>query len=115
MEIELTQSPRLVRFWINLPAPVIVFFINFSSLFSRNEFLGDRGDARLSIVLYEHWFSFFLGKENLTSTIFFFPATDTLGLTDAFFAQLIVFDYSQDNNSIDDDDDDNDDNNTTQS
>lgn len=87
MEIELTQSPRLARFWINLLVPVIVFFVNFSSLFSRNQLLGDRGDARLSIVLYEHWFSFFLGKENLTSTIFFFPATDTLGLTDAFFAQ----------------------------
>ena len=26
-------------------------------------------------------------------------------ITDAFLAQLIVFDYSQDNNSIDDDDD----------
>ena len=87
MEIELIQSPRLAKFWINPLVPVIVFFINFFSLFSRNEFLGDRGDARLSIVLYEHWFSFFLGKENLTSTIFFFPATDTLGLTDAFFAQ----------------------------
>lgn len=36
-------------------------------------------------------------------------------ITDAFFAQLIVFDYSQDNNSIDDDDRDNDDNDTTQS
>jgi hypothetical protein len=31
-------------------------------------------------------------------------------ITDAFFAQFIVFDYSQDNNSIDDDDaDDNED------
>jgi hypothetical protein len=90
MEIELIQSPRLSKFWISLLVPVIVFFINFFGLLSRNELLGDRGDARLSIVLYEHWFSFFLGKENLTSTIFFFPATDTLGLTDAFFAQGIL-------------------------
>ena len=82
--------PQLKKLSTNLFIPITVFVINYSSLFSRNELLGDRGDARLSIVLYEHWFSFLTGKENLTSTVFFFPASHTLGLTDAFFAQGMV-------------------------
>jgi hypothetical protein len=90
MEIALIQNPRLGKFLSNLLIPVLVFAFNYSSLFSRNELLGDRGDARLSIVLYEHWYSFLTGNENLTSTIFFFPASNTLGLTDAYFAQGMV-------------------------
>lgn len=90
MEIALSLIPQLKKLATNLFIPITVFVINYSSLFSRNELLGDRGDARLSIVLYEHWFSFLTGKENLTYTVFFFPASDTLGLTDAFFAQGMV-------------------------
>lgn len=90
MEISLIQIPQFRRLLTNLFIPITVFVISYSSLFSQNELLGDRGDARLSIVLYEHWFSFLTGKENLTSTVFFFPASDTLGLTDAFFAQGMV-------------------------
>ena len=86
MEINLIANLRLTKYWINLFVPISIFIINYSSLLSRNELLGNTGDARLSIVIYEHWYSFLLGKEDLTSTIFFFPATNTLGLTDAFFA-----------------------------
>jgi len=93
MENALTQNLRFRKFLTNLFIPITVFAFNYSSLFSRSALLGDRGDARLSIVLYEHWFSFLTGKENLTSTIFFFPATDTLGLTDAFFAQGVLHSF----------------------
>ncbi len=90
MEIALSLISQHKKLLTNSLIPIAVFIINYSSLFSRNDLLGDRGDARLSIVLYEHWFSFLTGKENLTSTAFFFPASDTLGLTDAFFVQGMV-------------------------
>ena len=65
--------------------PLVVLLINYYNLLFSRRLLGDTGDARLSIAIYEHWFQFFQGKESLNSTAFFYPAKGTLGLTDGFF------------------------------
>jgi hypothetical protein len=51
---------------------------------------GDLGDARWTVSVYEHWFRFFTGQEALASTLFFAPAQNTLGFSDAFLAPGIV-------------------------
>lgn len=52
--------------------------------------LGDLGDARWTVSIYEHWFRFFGGHEGLASTLFFAPDQNTLGFSDAFLAPGIV-------------------------
>ncbi|CAB4898161.1 MAG: hypothetical protein F2808_04070 [Actinobacteria bacterium] len=54
------------------------------------QLLGDIGDARWTVSLYEHWFRVFAGQEAPASTLFFFPTHDTLGYSDAFLAPGIV-------------------------
>lgn len=52
---------------------------------------GDSGDARLAMMLMEHWRLVFEGKEAIVSPRFFFPVTGTLGYTDANFLYGVVF------------------------
>ena len=68
-----------------LGIPLFAFLINYQSIFSGTKLLGDLGDARLSVTIYEHWWRVFRGFENFNSTLFFYPAKETLGLTDSFF------------------------------
>ena len=46
---------------------------------------GDYGDNRLSMMLMEHWYNYFLGNVSFRNPIFFFPAKDVLGFTDSYF------------------------------
>ena len=70
-------------------AAVVATVIPLRGLFF-GKLLGDLGDARWTVSVYEHWFRFFGGHEALGSTLFFFPAQDTLGFSDAFLAPGIV-------------------------
>ena len=54
--------------------------------------LGENGDGIIVISILEHWFHTFqkLGQ-NLRETGFFYPAHDTLGLTDTFFLYALPY------------------------
>ena len=54
------------------------------------KYFGDPYDSRLEWVLYEHWYRFFLGERNLTDTLFFYPYTKSLGLSDAYLINGII-------------------------
>ncbi|CAB4918740.1 unannotated protein [freshwater metagenome] len=51
---------------------------------------GDNGDARFTMVLYEHWYQFFTGHTGLSQTLFFYPTHDTLVFSDSFFLQGFI-------------------------
>jgi hypothetical protein len=52
--------------------------------------IGGVVDARWTVALHEHWYRWLHGLEGLTSTLYYYPAPDTLGLSDAFFVQGLL-------------------------
>jgi hypothetical protein len=52
--------------------------------------IGGVVDARWTVALHEHWYRWLHGLEGLTSTLYYFPAPDTVGLSDAFLLQGLV-------------------------
>jgi hypothetical protein len=46
---------------------------------------GDNGDARATLILWEHWSSFYAGDENLRDLNIFFPSKSLLGASDPAF------------------------------
>ena len=52
---------------------------------------GDDADARLVVVLHEHWINVFRGRVSWTSPNFFFPAKGTLGYSDTLFLDEIFY------------------------
>ncbi len=55
--------------------------------------LGDPFDARLMIVLHEHWFQWFHGLVDFRDTQFFYPYKTALGFSDVFLVQGIVYSF----------------------
>ena len=53
--------------------------------------LGDPFDARLMIVLHEHWFRWFHGLVEFRNTEFFYPYDTALGYSDVFLVQGIIY------------------------
>ncbi len=67
----------------------VFFFRNVIGV--NNEFLiGDRGDGRLTTLLAEHWWNFFIGNEQLAELSMFYPQADVLGYTDLFLGFGLV-------------------------
>jgi len=73
--------------WI--PGSLIFFRHTVTSGFDRIG--GDDADARLVIVLHEHWINVFRGRVSWTSPNFFFPARGTLGYSDTLFINQIFY------------------------
>ena len=63
--------------------------VSWQTLF-RDKLFGDLLDARFTIVLNEHWFKFFTGKNSLTNSGFFYPYPSQIGFSDGFFATGIL-------------------------
>lgn len=69
---------------------VLVFFRE--PVFSGLEFIsGDVGDARLIIVIHEHWFRVIQGLNIFSSPVFFYPSPGVMGYTDCFFLFQIFY------------------------
>lgn len=69
---------------------ILVFFRG--SVFSGFEFIsGDIGDARLIIVIHEHWFRVIQGLNTFSSPMFFYPSPSVMGYTDCFFLFQIFY------------------------
>ncbi len=55
-----------------------------------NKLFGDLLDARFTIVINDHWYQIFSGKRTLANVGFYFPTTNQLGFSDAFFTTGIL-------------------------
>ena len=56
-------------------------------MFLAGMFPGDIGDARGNVVVLDHWYRVFTGKDSLNSFLFFYPADNVLGNSDSLFLQ----------------------------
>lgn len=68
---------------------VIMFLMFCEYFFFRNvigaeneALIADRGDGRLTMLLTEHWWNFFRGKESFSELAMFYPAEGILGYSD---------------------------------
>lgn len=52
--------------------------------------ISDRADGRLTMLLTEHWWNFFNGKEKFSEIAMFYPADDVFGYTDLFLGYGIL-------------------------
>jgi hypothetical protein len=66
---------------------LFALFLSFRSVFLAGMFPGDIGDARGNVVVLDHWYRVFMGKDHLNSFLFFYPADNVLGNSDALFLQ----------------------------
>jgi type IV secretory pathway TrbD component len=53
--------------------------------------LGEPFDARLMIILHEHWWNWFNGNSTFRNTDFFYPYDSAFGFSEIFFAQGIIY------------------------
>jgi hypothetical protein len=61
-------------------------------IFSKFDLIfGDRVDARMVAFLHEHLYQWIVGNSSLLSPPFFYNQTDTLGYTDAFLLDQIIY------------------------
>lgn len=78
------------RWRFDLPTALAGALLVHIQFFISGRFFGDLGDARLTVVSYEHWYGFLRGTQPLAGGLFFHPATSIVGLTDAFVVPGIV-------------------------
>jgi len=78
------------RLFLLTSISVITTLFNFRQVFS-GRLLGDPFDARLHVILHEHWWRWFNGLTEFRNTEFFFPYKTALGYSDVFFIQGIVY------------------------
>jgi len=83
----LPVTVQAVICWI--PGCVVFFRDEITSGFDRIG--GDGADARLVVVLHEHWVNVFRGRVSWTSPNFFYPAKGTLGYADTLFLNQIFY------------------------
>lgn len=63
----------------------------FRNIIGMDAMIGDRGDGRLTVLLTEHWWSFFNGKESFSEIAMFYPAEGVLGYSDLFFGYGLIY------------------------
>ncbi len=75
-----------------LPFFAIAFFemFFFRNMLGNDKLFSDSADGRLTMLLTEHWFRFFCGKERFADTLMFFPAKGTMGYSDMFLGYGLV-------------------------
>jgi hypothetical protein len=68
-------------------------FLSFRSVFLTGTLPGDIGDARGNVVVLDHWYRVFTGKDQLNSFLLFYPADNVLGNSDALFLQGTLYTF----------------------
>ena len=62
----------------------------FRNILWNGKLFGDSGDGRLTMLITEHWWRFFTGKEKFADLLMFFPTKGTLGYSDMLFGFGII-------------------------
>ena len=75
-----------------LVACIILFgeYVFFRNVIGHDFLIGDNGDGRLTMLLTEHWYNFFRGREAFTEIAYFYPDKDVLGYTDMFLGFGVI-------------------------
>lgn len=74
------------HFLLLVVIPLFIFRTTFSG-----KLVGDLADARATLVQHEHWFRFFSGLENLSSSLMYWGSTSSMGYQDAYFFQGTIY------------------------
>jgi len=82
--------PKLKTNYLFLVLNVVFTFATYRSVF-QGRLLGEPFDARLMIVLHEHWWNWFNGDATFRNTDFFYPFDAAFGFSEIFFAQGIIY------------------------
>lgn len=67
-----------------------LFFVGMTTIFVNRNYilnemiLGEPFDTRLMVIIHEHWFRFFQGKNSFLDVNFFYPYERSFSLTDSF-------------------------------
>lgn len=78
---------------------VLICIISFCEVISFNRLIGtpylfgDNGDGRLTNLITEHWWNFFLGKEKFDEIAMLYPAKSVMGYTDMFLGYGIFHSF----------------------
>jgi len=75
---------------ITILANVIFTLVTYRPIF-QGKLLGEPFDARLMIILHEHWWNWFRGNSTFRNTDFFYPFDLAFGFSEIFFTQGIVY------------------------
>ncbi|MGP0084523.1 MAG: hypothetical protein ACLP0B_12965 [Steroidobacteraceae bacterium] len=90
-------SERIVPWIGSIPFPLTLYIAGFFVFFRGQLFsdfdlvFGDRGDARFVTFIHEHVYRWLHGGTALLSPPFFFNQTKTLGYSDAFLLDQIIY------------------------
>ncbi len=84
--------PKLKTNYLFLVLNVVFTFATYRSVF-QGQLLGEPFDARLMIVLHEHWWNWFNGDATFRNTDFFYPFDAAFGFSEIFFAQGIIYSF----------------------
>lgn len=79
---------QLITIILILTACECFFFRNI--LFGSTSLFGNIADGRLTMLLTEHWWSFFCGKESFSDTLLYYPLHGTTGYTDMLLGFGII-------------------------
>ena len=82
--------PKLKTNYLFLVLNVVFTLATYRSVF-QGRLLGEPFDARLMIVLHEHWWNWFNGDATFRNTDFFYPFDAAFGFSEIFFAQGIIY------------------------
>ena len=68
-----------------------IFF--FRNVLFNDSLFGDFGDARLTMLITEHWYRFLQGLEKINDLGIFYPAENTLAYSDMFLGYGIIHSF----------------------
>jgi len=90
-------SERIAASAVSILFPLAIYLAGFLVFFRRQTFsdfdmlFGDRGDARLVVFSHEHVFRWLNGGAPLLTPPYFFDQTKTLGYSDAFLLDQLIY------------------------
>jgi hypothetical protein len=90
MKINFRKISKLLLVTVALLAASLYFF-RYIVLSNFDLMLGDSVDARLIMLICEHWYHVFQGSEIVRNLIAFYPQENTLGYSDTLFAFSIPY------------------------
>ncbi|MBP5464857.1 MAG: hypothetical protein J6Y13_06780 [Treponema sp.] len=69
---------------------ILLELLFFRNVIGNDALFGGSGDGRLTMLLTEHWFRFFSGKEGFADLAMFYPNKNVAGYTDMFLGYGII-------------------------
>ena len=88
--ISKSEFKRAVPDYLAAALIIVLELLFFRNVIGNDRMFGDSGDGRLTMLLTEHWFRFFTGKEGFADLAMFYPNKNVAGYTDMFLGFGII-------------------------